>query len=184
MSNGFEMMNGDSSKLLSMNTIRHIVRISFPQWLIRLAFLNLIFTLHAWAANEITGKIISVLDGDTVTVLDSSNTQHRIRLAQIDAPEKRQAFGDRSKESLASLAFGKTCAINVETKDRYGREVAQIVCSGIDVNLEQVRRGMAWAYRKYSHDLEYITTEDRAKANGVGLWHDKDPTPPWEFRRQ
>lgn len=134
-----------------------------------------------WAAS-ISGRVVGVSDGDTVTVLDSARQQHRIRLAQIDAPEKRQDFGQRSKQSLSDLVYGKTVTVEVHDTDRYGRTVGQIIVAGLDANLEQIRRGMAWVYRQYAKDPAYFTAEEAARQSRVGLWSQPNPTPPWEFR--
>ncbi len=139
-------------------------------------------------AETITGRVVGVADGDTIIVLDADKVQHKIRLAGIDAPEKKQPFGNRSKESLSALAFDKT--VNVETgkRDRYGRQIGKVLVNGRDVNLVQVERGMAWFYRQYQRDQSpndrrlYEAAEDAAKAGKRGLWRDADPVPPWEFR--
>ncbi len=148
--------------------------------------LALACTAHA---ETITGRVVGVADGDTITVLDANKVQHKIRLSGIDAPEKKQAFGNRSKESLSDLAFDKT--VNVETgkRDRYGRQIGKVLVNGRDVNLVQVERGMAWFYRQYQRDQSpndqrlYDAAEDAAKADKRGLWRDAAPVAPWEFRR-
>lgn len=126
-------------------------------------------------AETITGRVVSVADGDTITVLDSDKVQHKIRLAGIDAPEKKQAFGNHSKESLSGMVFDKT--VNVETgkRDKYGRQVGKVLVNGQDVNLVQVERGMAWFYRKYQREQSsnnqrlYEAAEDAARADKRGL---------------
>lgn len=133
-------------------------------------------------AQTITGRVVSVHDGDTATVLDASNKQHKIRFAQIDAPELRQDFGQKSKDNLSGLIFGKTVTVEVETVDKYGREVGKVIVNGTDANLEQVKAGMAWAYRQYLHDQAYIAAEEAAKSAKVGLWSRPDVIPPWEYR--
>ena len=143
------------------------------------------------AAGEILrGRIIAILDGDTVTLLDESRSQHRIRLAQIDAPEighgrnkPGQPFGQRSKQSLSDLAFSKDARADCPQTDRYGRKVCTILVGNLDVNLEQVRRGMAWVYRKYANDPLYYRAEDEARSAKRGLWNDPNPIPPWEYRK-
>jgi endonuclease YncB( thermonuclease family) len=101
----------------------------------------------------ITGKVVGVSDGDTITVLDASNTQHKIRLDGIDAPESAQDFGQRSKQSLSDLVFGKTVTITSGKKDRNGRTVGKVTLDGRDINLKQLNRGMAWFYRAYAKEL-------------------------------
>lgn len=155
----------------------------------RKALVCLLLALACTAyAETVSGRVVSVADGDTITVLDSDRVQHKIRLAGIDAPERKQAFGNRSKESLSDLVFGKT--VNVETgkRDRYGRLVGKVLVNTQDVNLVQVERGMAWFYRQYQREQSpndrklYEAAEDAAKAGKRGLWRDVDPVPPWEFR--
>jgi len=145
----------------------------------------------AEAGETLRGRIIAVLDGDTVTLLDESRSQHRIRLAQIDAPEighgrnkPGQPFGQRSKQSLSDLAFSKDARADCPQTDRYGRQVCTILVGNLDVNLEQVRRGMAWVYRKYAHDPAYYRAEDEAKGMRRGLWSDPRPIAPWEWRHR
>ncbi len=129
-----------------------------------------------------------IADGDTITVLDGDKVQHKIRLAGIDAPEKKQPFGNRSKESLSDLAFDKTVNVKTDKRDRYGRQIGKVLVNGRDVNLVQVERGMAWFYRQYQRDQSpndrrlYEAAEDAARADKRGLWRDAAPVPPWEFR--
>lgn len=140
-------------------------------------------------AETTTGRVVGVADGDTVTVLDAANLQHKIRLAGIDAPEKKQAFGQRSKESLSDMVFGRTVVVEWDKQDRYGRTVGKILVNGRDVNLEQVKTGMAWWYEKYRKEQSaadqrtYAQAEQEARAQRVGLWRDSDPVPPWDWRR-
>jgi len=140
-------------------------------------------------AETITGRVVGVADGDTITVLDARQVQHKIRLAGIDAPEKKQPFGNRSKESLSQLAFGKTVDVETIKRDRYGRQIGKVLVNGQDVNLLQVERGMAWFYRQYQREQSpndrrlYEAAEDAAKANKRGLWQDSAPVAPWESRR-
>jgi len=141
-------------------------------------------TLSNLAYADFTGKVVAVADGDTLTVLRDSE-QIKVRLVEIDAPEKAQAFGNRSKQSLSDLCFGKTATLDDRGKDRFGRTLAQVTCDGIDANAEQVQRGMAWVYRKYAlKDSPLYAAESEAKAARRGLWADADPMPPWEWRRK
>lgn len=94
-------------------------------------------------AEVIVGRVVGVADGDTVTVLDANKQQHKIRLAGIDAPEKRQPFGQRSKESLSALVFARQVTVETDKKDRYGREVGKVRVDGVDANLERLKRGFA-----------------------------------------
>jgi hypothetical protein len=115
-------------------------------------------------------------------VLDAANRQHKIRLAQIDAPEKDQPFGQASKKQLSDLVFLQSVQIEAETTDRYGRTVARVRVNGKDVNLAQIQYGMAWVYTQYAHDKQYFDAEDQARASRTGLWSDANPMPPWEWR--
>jgi endonuclease YncB( thermonuclease family) len=152
--------------------------------------LLLVAALHASiaSAETITGRVVGVADGDTITVLDSSKTQHKIRLTGIDAPEKKQAFGQRSKESLSDLVFSREVAVETTKVDRYGRELGKVLVDGVDANLEQIRRGLAWHYKSYQRDQSpadraaYAQAEEQAREARKGLWADSQPVPPWEFR--
>lgn len=152
-------------------------------------FLILISIQSAYA-DVLSGRVVGVADGDTITVLDSTNTQHKIRLDGIDAPEKKQAFGNVSKKSLSDLVFNKDVEVDWQKVDRYGRKVGKVIIDDVDVNLEQIKRGLAWFYKKYQGELSqadriaYANAEREAEASQVGLWVDKDPIPPWEFRKQ
>lgn len=141
-------------------------------------------------AEVLTGFVVGVADGDTVTVLDSENRQHKVRLAGIDAPESRQAFGSASKQSLVALVFRRSVAVHWVKTDRFGRIIGKIILGQEDVCLEQVRRGMAWHYKRFSAEQlpadanAYVQAELAAKASHVGLWRDPNPVPPWEFRKK
>lgn len=141
-------------------------------------------------AEIISGRVVGVNDGDTVTVLDANRTQYKIRLAGVDAPEKAQPFGQRSKEHLSDLIYGRTVVVEWDKLDRYGRTVGKILVNGRDANLEQVKAGMAWWYEKYRKEQSaddqrlYAQSEQQARAQRVGLWRDPDPTPPWDWRRR
>lgn len=142
----------------------------------------LLFSCPA-AAEEIVGRVVGVADGDTLTILVNGREQIKVRLAEIDAPEKSQPFGQRSKQSLSDLCFDKDAVLQKTDTDRYGRTVAKVYCDGMDANAEQIRRGLAWAYRKYLHDQSLLVLENEARVAKRGLWVDSDPLPPWEFRK-
>ena len=105
-----------------------------------------------------------------------------MRLVEIDAPEKSQAYGQRSKQSLSDLVFGKQVRVEQQDRDRYGRVVGRVYAGGLDVNAEQVKRGMAWVYRKYACDQTLIALEHEAKNAKRGPWADPYAIPPWEYR--
>jgi endonuclease YncB( thermonuclease family) len=141
-----------------------------------------IFSFSAGAAEILEGRVVGVHDGDTVTLLMAGNQQLKIRLAQIDAPESAQAFGQRSKQSLSDMVFNKTIKVEKETIDKYGRTVGTLFVDGIDANKEQVKHGMAWVYRQYLHDQSLLQVEEDARQAKVGLWSEPNPIPPWEYR--
>ena len=135
-------------------------------------------------AETLQGKVINVADGDTITVLDDTNTHHKIRLTGIDAPEKQQAFGNVSKQSLADMVAGQSVAVEWIKVDRYGRKVGKVLLGGLDCNLVQVKRGLAWHYKQYQREQSptdeksYAVAEIEARAAKLGLWRDADPIPP------
>jgi endonuclease YncB( thermonuclease family) len=146
-------------------------------------FILLILTGIA-SADVLTGRVVGISDGDTLTLLDASKVQHKIRLAAIDAPEKSQAFGNKSKQALSDLCFDKQASIEVVDTDRYGRTVGEVSCAGNNANEAMVRSGMAWVYRKYAKGYPGLyKLEDEAKAARRGLWVDSNPVPPWEWRK-
>jgi endonuclease YncB( thermonuclease family) len=143
----------------------------------------------AWA-QMVVGKVVSVADGDTVTVLDADRVQHKIRLSGIDAPERSQAFGRRSKEHLASLVAGMQVAVEADKTDRFGRSVGKILLEGRDINLAMVVAGLAWHYKKYEREqpaydrLLYSSAEQEARERRLGLWRDVEPMAPWDWRAE
>jgi endonuclease YncB( thermonuclease family) len=140
------------------------------------------------AADTISGRVVSVADGDTITVLDNSNTQHKIRLSGIDAPERAQPFGRKSREQLAELVAGKSVEVETDKTDRFGRSVGKVVLSGRDINLVMVVSGLAWHYKAYAKEqgaadrLLYADAEAEARQARRGLWLEADPVPPWDWR--
>ena len=130
-------------------------------------------------------RVVSIADGDTFTGLTTDNKQVKCRIYGIDAPEKKQAFGNRSKQTLSALIFGDQVHIKIQNKDRYRRAVVWVfTVEGKDVSAEMLKAGMAWHYKKYSKDSVYAELENIARQQKVGLWADKNPVPPWEYRKQ
>ena len=125
---------------------------------------------------------MKVADGDTITVLDAANVQHKIRLQGIDAPEKAQAFGNVSKQHLSSLVFGKDISVKYTKRDKYGRILGTIYVDNLDINLEMLRAGLAWHYKRFDSTPAYAAAELEARQNRRGLWADPNPTPPEQFR--
>lgn len=140
-------------------------------------------------ANTLLGRVVGVADGDTLTVLDEKNHQHKIRLSGIDAPEKSQPFGQRAKQSLSDLAYGRSVSVEWWKRDKYGRIVGKVLKRGRDVNLEQIRRGFAWHYKHYQDEQDaldrtrYADTEIEARTARRGLWTDPESIPPWDWRK-
>lgn len=153
-------------------------------------YIALLFLLPVGALADVQGLVVGVSDGDTIAVLDDDKTQHKIRLAGIDAPEKGQAFGQRSKEHLSDLVYKKTVTVEGSKKDRYGRTVGKVLVNGVDANLEQVRADFAWHYKQYEREqskadrVTYAQAEDEARAAKRGLWRDIEPMPPWDWRHR
>ena len=117
-----------------------------------------------------------------MTILDAANAQHKIRFHGIDAPEKSQAFGQKSKQHLSSLVFGKDVRVKYKSRDKYGRILGTVYIDGLDVNLEMIRAGLAWHYKRYDSTPAYAAAELEARQNRRGLWSDSNPTPPEQFR--
>lgn len=136
----------------------------------------------AAAAETLSGQVISVIDGDTLTLLTDDGRQVKVRIAEIDAPEHDQPFGQRSKQSLTELAAHQVATVAVRARDDYGRIVGKVVVAGQSLGAEQVRRGMAWAYRRYATTRSLFVLEAEAKAARRGLWADPHPQPPWDWR--
>jgi endonuclease YncB( thermonuclease family) len=134
----------------------------------------------------LTGKVISVADGDTITVLDSSNQTHKIRLYGIDCPEKRQAYGKAAKKHTSQLTYRKIANVKEYDTDRYGRTVGVVTVDGVNVNESLIDNGYAWQYRKYckaSFCNDWLALEADAQMAQVGLWKDSNAQAPWEWRK-
>lgn len=133
---------------------------------------------------------MGVTDGDTITVVDAAQTQHKVRLSGIDAPEKGQPFGRASKDLLSRLVFDREVVVTYDKSDQYGRLVGRVLVNGSDANLAQIRAGLAWHYKKYQREQQVDERQDYAKSEGharkdkVGLWSDVNAVPPWEYRRR
>lgn len=165
---------------------------SFEMQPVRITFAilwSLLIPCPAASAGTFTGTVVGIADGDTVTVLDSSHSQHKVRLSGIDAPEKSQPFGNVSRQHLSRLVFEKEVTVHAYKTDRYGRTVGKVLVEGTDVNLEQIRAGLAWHYKQYEREQEvadraaYVTEEEEARLARRGLWRESQAVPPWEYRR-
>lgn len=140
--------------------------------------LLLFFTIPLFA---ISGQVIKISDGDTITILHNK-TQIKVRLFGIDAPEKKQDYGQKSRQFLASLIAGQVVEVEPKGKDRYKRTLGIILYKGQDINAQMVLNGYAWAYVKYSRI--YVDQEKTAREKKLGLWQSSDPAPPWEWRKR
>lgn len=144
-----------------------------------IAFLPSVF------ATQLDCRVVALSDGDTFTCLDASKQPHKIRLANIDTPEKNQPYGTKAKQVLSGLIFNKQVLIQTQEFDRYGRAVGVTYVDGINVNREMVARGAAWVYPQYNRDQSLPAVENAAKSASLGIWA-LDQTkviPPWEWRK-
>jgi endonuclease YncB( thermonuclease family) len=157
---------------------------------IRLLLVLFLLPIFAVQAETYTGTVVRVLDGDTAEVLDASDTPHKVRLAGIDAPERKQPFGTKAKQELLSLVGGRQVTVDWTKTDRYGRQVGKLIVEGKDANLAMVAAGLAWWYRKYASEQDpayrdrYESAETKARAAHLGLWADSAPVAPWDWRHQ
>ena len=151
-------------------------------------FLLLLLIAARVPAEMLTGRIVGVSDGDTLTLLDAEHVSHKIRIAGIDAPEKKQPFGEKAKINLSTLAYNRTAEADCRKTDRYRRKVCVVFVGHKDVGLEQIKVGMAWWYQQYSREQthqersDYEQAQSLAKRHRYGLWSGPNPTPPWEWR--
>ena len=160
-----------------------------------------VLTAHCAWAYTLEGRVVGVSDGDTITVLDASKTQHKIRLAGIDAPEKAQAFGNVAKQRMADMVFGKEVRVDARKVDKYGRTIGRVwvataECKAsecpktLDAGMGLLTMGLAWHYKKYEKEQpgeergQYSFAETEARGTRVGLWSEADPVPPWEWRKE
>lgn len=135
-------------------------------------------------AQVISGKVVKIADGDTFTLLVNNHDQVKVRLDGIDAPEKKQAFGNKAKQYLSSMIWGTPVTVKVYKKDRYGRSIGKVSTSKFkDVNLEMIKAGYAWHYKEYNDDKTYASAEVSARKRKLGIWKDKNPIKPQVFRK-
>lgn len=152
------------------------------------AFAVALFANAIAHGDELKGKIVGVSDGDTATLLTAEHRQVKIRIMGIDAPEKKQPFGQAAKKALSDCAFGKAASVEWTKLDRYGRTIGKLTVDGVDCGLRQIEMGLAWHYKAYEREqqladrLAYGEAEKSARATRKGLWNDLQPQPPWELR--
>lgn len=133
---------------------------------------------------DLTGEVVGVSDGDTLTLLVGGKLQEKIRLSKIDAPESKQPFGQKAKQALSGKVFGRQVRVVYKERDQYQRIIGTVWLDGREINLEMVKEGLAWHYRAYDQTPAYAEAEAAARQAQLGLWNDRSPVPPWEFRRQ
>ena len=127
-------------------------------------------------------RVVSVSEGDTIAVVNAGRTEN-VRLHGIDCPEPNQPFGSQAKKAISDLILGKDVVVEIKGKDRYGRTLGKVSLNGKDIELELVKRGMAWHFKRHSSEQALAEAEAAARTAGRGLWSDKDAIPPWDWRR-
>ncbi len=149
-------------------------------------FLAFVFSF-CWTpalAEDFSGQVVGVLDGDTIVVMHGGSPQ-KIRLAEIDCPEKSQAFGQRAKQFTSEHAFRQEVTVHAQGLDRYGRTIGEVILpDGQSLNCLLIREGYAWWYKKYSHDTAKQQMQESARGMRLGLWSDSDPQAPWDYRKE
>ena len=159
---------------------------------IRTLLISLVlFASTAINAGPLTpGLVVAISDGDTITLLTEDKRQIKIRLVGIDTPEKKQAFGTKARDHLASRIFKHDVEVDLRKQDQYGRHLGVIYIGGVDINQSMIQDGYAWFYKHYAKEqpkeeaLRYAKAEADARLKQRGLWADPNPVPPWEFRKE
>ncbi|WP_168402991.1 thermonuclease family protein [Erwinia amylovora] len=147
-------------------------------------YLAVVMVPTTLCAAQFQGKVIRVLDGDTIEVLQNK-APVRIRLLNIDAPEKKQPYGRWSGEQLKALIASQPVTVSYDHKDRYGRVLGRVVAAdGTEANRYMVQQGAAWVYGRYNTDTSLPPLQRKAQVQKRGLWADSDPVPPWEWRKR
>lgn len=147
-------------------------------------FLLPLLLLFPLVSQTFYAKVVGVHDGDSITVLSSSNQQIKVRLEGIDCPELKQDFGQKAKQYTSSLCFQKQVRIVTTGKDRYGRTLAFVYVGNTCINRELLKAGMAWHFKKYNSNSELGKLESIARSKKIGLWSQPSPIPPWDFRKK
>lgn len=147
--------------------------------------LLLLFLLTTFSfANSINGKVVSISDGDTFTLLDQNNVQHKIRLAEIDAPENSQPFGKAAKKQLSYFIFNKIVRVDYTELDRYQRIIGKVFIEQLYISEEMIRTGFAWHYKQYSSSEKLAALEYEARKNKIGFWSVPGAVAPWQWRKK
>ncbi len=135
-------------------------------------------------AEDFRAKVVRIVDGDTIEVMGEGQPK-RVRFVGIDAPERKQPFGSQARQFVGQKVFGKTVTIRSAGIDAYRRILGEVILAdGRSLNQELVVNGLAWHYKRFSADCQLARLEDEARAARRGLWSDRNPIPPWDFRRQ
>jgi len=148
------------------------------------------FTQASESSQILEGKVVSILDGDTIIVLDTNNETFKVRLASIDAPENSQPFGQQAKQKLSSLIFDRNVSVKWKVRDRYERILGKVENNGQDICLKMIETGYAWHYKRFQQSQQpsdrnsYTEAENRSRQQQIGLWKDPNPIPPWDYRSQ
>lgn len=150
-----------------------------------LVFLNIFIIISASYAQKFQVKVVGISDGDTFTAINRDKLQLKIRIYGIDAPEKKQDYGQKAKQVLSDCIFGKVVTIDVQSQDGWGRYISYVYTpEGRDVSLLMLQKGMAWHFKKYDDTEIYSNAELNAKSRKVGLWAAPNPIAPWDFRKK
>lgn len=146
-------------------------------------FILLFFISFSCFSQTFTGKVVGIMDGDTFKLLTADSTLIKVRLANIDCPEKKQAYSAKATEFTSKAIFGKMVTVKVQSKDRYKRYIVNVIYDGsLSLCHELVKNGWAWHYVQYSKDKTLQQMEDKARKSKVGLWQDPNPVAPWDWR--
>lgn len=147
--------------------------------------LALLGLVYFWPSAGLQGKVVRVIDGDTLVLLTSDKEQVRVRLYGIDTPERGQPFGSAAKQHLTDICAGKTITVDVVNIDRYGRTIGVIYYRGSNINHQMVKDGYAWWYEQYAkNDTKLKSLQEEARKSRRGLWSDPHATPPWQWRKR
>ena len=137
-----------------------------------------------WAEESLNGQVLRVADGDTITIITDGQQTKKIRLSEIDTPERDQPWGGQASLALSKKVANKSIVAKVSGVDRYDRVIAEIFVEERNINQEMVSEGHAWAYRRYLKNDYLLELERIAKEKGLGLWGlTQDPIPPWQWRK-
>ncbi len=153
---------------------------------IRITLILLLSCLSPFVySNQIIGKVVGVSDGDTITLLTDQKQRIKVRLSEIDAPEKNQAWGQNAKRALSNRIYSRSIVVQSAGEDRYGRVLGTVYIGEVNINKEMVETGNAWAYTQYVRDQSYFTLQQNAKSRKAGLWSlpEEQIIAPWEWRR-